>query len=206
MFSPQSSEILQALRSMTYAIDDPSLSLPDKNALVDLLYTTELRILLTEHYNPSIHSFEDKRAEYLPSTSTLEQAFILCSLMYLQLAIRELHPASRIHERLLAQLLCLLQPITYYELIGPSDLDILLWCVFVGCATAKDRDIRTRLMMSIRVAEPDIERVNLETIRGRLSRITWRARVCDPILDVIWGQIQTKGTGYLEEGGFSTEY
>lgn len=82
---------------------------------------------------------------------------------------------------------------SWYKLLSSSDLDILLWCVFVGTSCAKERDTRVELVVLMTDTEPSIEWVTVEKVRVRFRRVVWREGVCDEKLNAIWARIMKRG-------------
>jgi hypothetical protein len=193
---PESISLLQTLRNMNYAIDLPNLTLPDKKAIVDALYNTETLILRSEHNEVPFSLSKNRQGA---ETATLARAFHLCTLLHLHLTIRLL-PAqcSPLHSRLLSKLLALLSSISADELQHPHALDILLWCVFVGTATARDRSTRIELIMFMWGIEPGLEWAGKEGARERLRRVVWREDVCEAALRLIWARIILSREGMEE--------
>ena len=110
---------------MSHAIDIPNLSLSDKKAIADALYSTEYRILSQEHSQTRLEMW------------TLSQAFRIASLIYLHLAIREFPSLSKVHQRLLTYLLVLLRSVSWDEISEQqASGDVLLWTAFVAAAAS----------------------------------------------------------------------
>lgn len=165
-------EILETLQHMSHAIDIPDLSLSDKKCIADALYSTEYRILSLEH--SSSESLE---------MSALSGAFVIASLLYLQLAIREFSSLVKVHERLLARLLVLLQSISWDEISGLQESrDVLLWIGFIAAAASgPGHPAREQFLLIAGAVESDREKVS-ESLR----KVAWRPSVCEKLLAKIW--------------------
>lgn len=198
IFSPPIEEsvepsILQTLRDMSATIDQPSLSIPDKKAVVDTLYHVQYRILRFLHTSFAL----------IPP---LEQAFHLAALIYTNLFIRELPARAQLHDNILSHLSLLLSS-TIWELEFLDDgiifeengsggietgganwkRDMLLWIVYVAVAACRDEGTRMEFVGILNAVEPGLMWTELGVVRERLKSVVWRASKCEVVLQRIWG-------------------
>lgn len=115
--------------------------------------------------------------------SALSGAFVIASLLYLQLAIREFSSLVKVHERLLARLLVLLQSISWDEISGLQESrDVLLWIGFIAAAASgPGHPAREQFLLIAGAVESDREKVS-ESLR----KVAWRPSVCEKLLAKIW--------------------
>ncbi|KAE9377230.1 hypothetical protein N431DRAFT_368979 [Stipitochalara longipes BDJ] len=208
----QASHLMHTLRQISYMVSLPTITPYQKHAATSTATNTEYLILSTT-------------TPLIPGSSPqtiLSQAFTLAALLYLHLTFRLLpsfpHP-SRLHLRLIPQILALISSLPFAQYSTSESRDLLLWIVFVCSAASgsgyprhrkKATDIETKMDMGhgeeigvnaqdfvvlMREVHPEILGQSKAQVRARLRSVVWREGVCDTLHDGIWMVVESMRAG-----------
>jgi hypothetical protein len=181
---PTTTDVLLTLRYMSHAIDLPNLAVGDKKVISETLYNAEYHLLSI------IQSIElsNKTSNHKSKPNGLNYAAVIASLLYLQLAIRQLPSPSKVHNRLVSEMEI---PISRYLSTNPGlqsetpyARDIWLWIMFIKAA-ASNFHINDR-RDTLRVGKGELGDEVKEVLRERLKKVAWREKVCGSLLDAVW--------------------
>jgi hypothetical protein len=141
---------------------------------------------------------------------------MLAALLYLHLTFRLLpsfpHP-SKLHLRLVSEILSLVSSFPPAEYSTPESRDLLLWVVFVcsaasGSGFPRHRPEATEMetemgkrdqhvinardfVVLMREVHPEVLVQSKAQVRARLRSVVWREGICDSLHDEIWRVVES---------------
>jgi hypothetical protein len=180
----ETNEILATLKTISFVMDIPTISMADKKAVSKAVYNTEHKLLSMEYAQDDPFAYQECQK------SPLSYAFTLAALLYLEVIIRE-HPyISKVHYRLTSKLHKFLSESSspWYGIGSLPYRDIHLWIMFVKVVTSP-RDLSTKFHSA---EDLETEEQTKESLRGRLRRTAWRENICDLHLDRIWRDLKSR--------------